>query len=110
MGGAIVGSSMVMDNTKWNSPYMIAGFQTFFTIFGAIICSAIFGNSAYRDYETNMHPLFFTKPIRPSSYYLGRFSGALILNIMIQLSVSIGLLFGFFNALFKTRGFLLFED
>ena len=95
MGGAIIGSSMVMDNTKWNSPYMIAGFQTFFTIFGAIVCSAIFGNSAYRDYETNMHPLFFTKPIRPSSYYLGRFSGALLLNIMIQLSVSIGLLFGF---------------
>ena len=95
MGGVLAGSSMVMDNTKWNSPYMIAGLQTFFTIFGSIICSALFGNAAYRDYETNMHPLFFTKPIKPSSYFLGRFSGALVLNIMIQMAVSIGLLIGF---------------
>ena len=95
MGGVLAGSSMVMDNTKWNSPYMIAGLQTFFTIFGSIICSALFGNAAYRDYETNMHPLFFTKPIKPSSYFLGRFSGALALNIMIQMAVSIGLLIGF---------------
>ena len=83
LGGVIVGMSGVMDNTNWNSPSIIAGFQTFFTIVGTIVCSAIFGNAAYRDFETNMHPLFFTKPIKPSSYYLGRFGGALILNILI---------------------------
>ena len=42
-----------------------------------------------------MHPLFFTKPINPSSYYLGRFGGALILNILIQVTVSLALLIGF---------------
>ena len=95
LGGAIVGASAVMDNTKWNAPYAIAGFQSFFTIVGTIICSAIFGNAAYRDFETNMHPLFFTKPIKPSSYYLGRFGGALVLNIMVQMTASIGLFIGF---------------
>ena len=95
LGGVIVGMSGVMDNTNWNSPSIIAGFQTFFTIVGTIVCSAIFGNAAYRDFETNMHPLFFTKPIKPSSYYLGRFGGALILNILIQATVSLALLIGF---------------
>ena len=95
LGGVIVGMSGVMDNTNWNSPSIIAGFQTFFTIVGTIVCSAIFGNAAYRDFETNMHPLFFTKPIKPSSYYLGRFGGALILNILIQVTVSLALLIGF---------------
>ena len=42
-----------------------------------------------------MHPLFFTKPIKPSSYYLGRFGGALVLNIMVQMTASIGLFIGF---------------
>ena len=74
LGGAIIGASAVMDNTKWNAPYAIAGFQSFFTIVGTIICSAIFGNAAYRDFETNMHPLFFTKPIKPSTYYIGTVS------------------------------------
>ena len=95
LGGAIVGASVVMDNTKWNAPSAIAGFQTFFTIFGTIICSAIFGNAAYRDFETNMHPMFFTKPIKPSSYYIGRFGGAFGLNIMVQMTASIGLFVGF---------------
>ena len=95
LGGVIVGMSGVMDNTNWNSPSIIAGFQTFFTIVGTIVCSAIFGNAAYRDFETNMHPLFFTKPIKPSSYYLGRFGGALVLNILIQATVSLALLIGF---------------
>ena len=95
LGGAIVGASAVMDNTKWNAPLAIAGFQTFFTIFGTIICSALFGNAAYRDFETNMHPLFFTKPIKPSSYYIGRFGGAFVLNIMVQMTASIGLFMGF---------------
>ena len=47
LGGAIIGASAVMDNTKWNAPYAIAGFQSFFTIVGTIICSAIFYNNFF---------------------------------------------------------------
>ena len=51
LGGAFTGVSAVMDNTKWNAPEAIAGFQASFTILGTVICAALFGNAAYRDYE-----------------------------------------------------------
>ena len=95
LGGAFTGASMVMDNTRWNAPEAIAGLQASFTILGTVLCAALFGNAAYRDFETKINPLFFTKPIKPSSYYLGRFSGALVLNIIIQAFFSIGLFIAF---------------
>ena len=95
LGGAFTGVSAVMDNTKWNAPEAIAGFQASFTILGTVICAALFGNAAYRDYENKIHPLIFTKPIRPYSYFLGRFSGALFLNISIHIFFSLGLFIAF---------------
>jgi len=63
LGGAFTGASMVMDNTRWNAPEAIAGLQASFTILGTVLCAALFGNAAYRDFETKINPLFFTKPI-----------------------------------------------
>ena len=97
LGGAFTGASIVIGNqgTNINSPLLIAELQTVFTIFGVLICAAIFGNAGYRDYETNMYPLFFTKPVKPSSYFFGRFAGAFTLSLFIQLGITFGLLIGF---------------
>ena len=95
LGGAFTGVSAVMDNTKWNAPEAIAGFQASFTILGTVICAALFGNAAYKDFENKMDPLIFTKPIRPHFYFLGRFSGALFLNICIHIFFSLGLFIAF---------------
>ena len=98
LGGAFTGASIVIGNqgTNINSPLLIAELQTIFTIFGVLICAAIFGNAGYRDYQTNMHPLFFTKPVTPSSYFFGRFSGAFVISMFIQLGIALGLAIGFF--------------
>ncbi len=98
LGGAFTGASIVIGNqgTNINSPLLIAELQTIFTIFGVLICAAIFGNAGYRDYQTNMHPLFFTKPVTSSSYFLGRFVGAYIISLFIQLGIALGLAIGFF--------------
>ena len=97
LGGAFTGASIVLGNqgTNINSPLLIAELQTVFTIFGVLICAAIFGNAGYRDYEVNMHPLLFTKPIKPSNYFFGRFTGAFILSLFVQLGITFGLLIGF---------------
>ena len=97
LGGAFTGASIVIGNqgTNVNSPLLIAELQTVFTIFGVLICAAIFGNAGYRDYETNMHPLIFTTPIKPASYYSGRFLGSFFLTIFIQLGITLGLAIGF---------------
>ena len=97
LGGAFTGASIVIGNqgTNINSPLLIAEFQTVFSIFGVLICAAIFGNAGYRDYEINMHPLFFTKPVEPSSYFLGRFVGSFTLSLFVQLGIVLGLVIGF---------------
>ena len=97
LGGAFTGASIVIGNqgTSINSPLLIAELQTVFSIFGVLIFAAIFGNAGYRDYETNMHPLFFTKPVEPSSYFLGRYAGAFSLSLFIQLGITLGLMIGF---------------
>ena len=97
LGGAFTGASIVIGNqgTNINSPLLIAELQTVFSIFGVLIFAAIFGNAGYRDYETNMHPLFFTKPVKPSSYFLGRYIGAFALSLFVQLGITLGLMIGF---------------
>ena len=97
LGGAFTGASMVIGNqgTNINSPLLIAELQTVFTIFGVLICAAIFGNAGYRDFQTNMHPLFFTRPINPRDFFIGRFFGSLIISLFIQLGITLGLIIGF---------------
>ena len=97
MGGAFDGADVVVggNNTNINSPLTITFIQIIIGIISSLICAAIFGNAAYKDFESNSFPLFFTKPISPTEYYLGRYFGAFIQMIIIQLGVSAGLFLGF---------------
>ena len=97
MGGAFDGANIVVggNNTNINSPLTIASIQIIIGIISSLICAAIFGNAAYKDFENNSFPLFFTKPISPTEYYFGRYIGAFIQMVIIQLGVSLGLFLGF---------------
>ena len=97
LGGAFTGASMGNQGTKINSPLMIAEFQVVFSLIGVLIFAALFGNAGYRDFETNMHPLFFTKPVRPSSFFIGRFIGSFTLSLFVQLGICFGLIIGFLS-------------
>ena len=97
LGGAFTGATIIIGNANnhLNAPLVIAQLQIIISLIGVLICAAIFGNSGYRDFEFNTHSLFFTKPIKPSDYFLGRFSSSFVLSIIIQCGFSLGLLFGF---------------
>ena len=97
LGGAFSNARIIVGNANnyLNAPLVIAMMQNIFGIIGVLIIAAIFGNAGYRDFEYNTHPLFFTKPITPFDYYLGRFAGAYILTILIQLGFTLGMIFGF---------------
>ena len=97
LGGAFTGARIVVGNANnnLNAPLVIAMLQNIFCIIGVLVCAAIFGNAGYRDFEFNTHPLFFTKPIKPFDYYIGRFTGAFVVSIFIQAGFSLGMLFGF---------------
>ena len=95
LGGAFTNARIIVGNANnnLNAPLVIAMIQNVFCIIGILVAAAIFGNSGYRDFEFNTHPLFFTKPIKPTHYYFGRFSGALVLTLIIQLGFTLGMLF-----------------
>jgi ABC-2 type transport system permease protein len=88
---AVAGSG---GNVYLNSPYVTAGLVVTVSLFGVIVTAALLGNSVYRDYETGIHPLFFTSPITRFSYLGGRFTGALLVNAITFLSIPLGLLLG----------------
>ena len=97
LGGAFTGARIVVGNANnnLNAPLVIGSIQTVFSIIGVLIFAAMFGNAGYRDFEFNTHPLFFTKPIKPFDYYIGRFLGAFVVSIFIQAGFTLGMLFGF---------------
>jgi hypothetical protein len=52
------------------------------------------GQAIYRDYESGMHPLVFTMPMRKADFLGGRFVGAFAVNLYIFTSFGLGLMAG----------------
>jgi ABC-2 type transport system permease protein len=89
LGGAI-------GNVHRNAPIVIIQFMVTMTILGMFVITAFVASSAYRDFELNSHPLFFSKPIKKSDYLIGRFAGSLAISVLVFLGPALGLLLGSF--------------
>ena len=88
---AVGGSS---GTVRVNSPYVLAVVTGAVSLFGVLVTAALLGNAVYRDYETGIHPLFFTTPMSKLAYLGGRFTGAMLVNAFIVFSLPLGLMFG----------------
>ncbi len=77
-----------------NSPLRVATLTGLMTLLTIPVTSAIVGNAVHRDFESRIHPLFFTTPVSPRAYLVGRYVGAVLVNLLILLSVPLGLLLG----------------
>src|SRR5690606_18580449 len=75
-----------------NAPRSLVAQVMMVSLFGIMVTAALLGNATYRDFETRIHPLFFTAPIRRVDYLGGRFVGALIANAVVFLSIPLGLI------------------
>ncbi|MBX9785393.1 MAG: ABC transporter permease [Chitinophagaceae bacterium] len=80
-----------------NSAFSVAGVllgtsSSIFSILVSVILISIMAVAIQKDYQYNMHPLFFTKPISKSGYFFGRFLG----SFTIAVFVFSGLLIGFY--------------
>lgn len=88
----ILGGATSDSNTTINSANAIAdilnGLNT--DLIGAIILITIMAPAVYKDFQYNMHPLIFTKPITKFGYMFGRFSAA----FLVALFVLTGTVFG----------------
>ncbi|WP_051292885.1 ABC transporter permease/M1 family aminopeptidase [Olivibacter sitiensis] len=98
VGMAIVGyfnTATTDTNTIANSTYavseMLVGFNdSILGLVNSVILVAIMATAIQKDYEYNTHPLFFTKPIKKSTYFFGRFLGAFTLALLVFFGQVIG--------------------
>jgi hypothetical protein len=95
IGGAIKGAQVGIGGAGGvvhsNSPYIIALVVIApMSFFGIITIAAISGNAVYRDFEAEIHPLFFTTPVSRVSYLGGRYVGSIIVNAIVLAGIPLG--------------------
>ena len=77
-----------------NSPYALNVIITFVAFFGLVITAAIAGQATYQDVDSNSTAFFYTAPITKFDYLMGRFLGALAVQVVIFSSVGLGVWLG----------------
>ena len=83
IGGAV-------GNVFKNSPHTLTNFVLILGLFGLLFAAAFFNNAALRDHNNRFNEIMFSLPIKKSGYFLGRFSGALVLSSIPLLGVFFG--------------------
>jgi ABC-type transport system involved in multi-copper enzyme maturation permease subunit len=73
-----------------NSPYAVTLLINLVALFGISVTAALAGHALYRDFETGAYPLFYTLPVSRRAFLGGRFTGMLVINLMIIASIGIG--------------------
>ncbi len=80
---------------EWNNAAInIAKIFTNFSIISVLFTMLIVGRAVAKDFEANIHDFFFTIPMSKFAYLGGRFSGALVANILIFAGVVLGYISG----------------
>jgi len=92
-GGAVANASVDFGTggkVLVNSPYALNVIITFCTFFGLVVTAALAGQATYQDVDSNSTPFFYTSPISTFDYLMGRFLGALAVQVVIFSSVGLG--------------------
>ena len=80
--------------TAINAPYVIMEMLGNTSVFSAILVTAFVATAVTRDFELGTDGLFFSKPIRPRDYLLGRFLGAVSVSLVVMVGAAGGLMLG----------------
>ena len=73
-----------------NSPRPLANLIGVMSILCVPITSALAGRAVHRDFETRIHPLFFTTPVGKTAYLGGRYLGTVIVNLLVFAAIPLG--------------------
>jgi ABC-2 type transport system permease protein len=88
----LLGTATSDSNATINSANAIAGILNGLNtdLIGAIILITIIAPAVYKDFQYNMHPLLFTKPITKAGYMFGRFSAAFLIALFVMSGSIVG--------------------
>lgn len=95
-GGVLEGVTATASDTGFqNSPAAITQWITgLMGSFGIFLIPSLMGSAAYRDFQYNIHSLFFTTQITKPGYILGRFFGSMVVAFLVFTAIAIGLWLG----------------
>lgn len=92
--GAVSSDNVVIGGTvgniKKNAPFVLTTFVSVLSIFGLLFAAAFFNSAALRDFQNQFHEILFSTPLKKSSFFFGRFLGALILSTLPFLGIYLG--------------------
>ena len=88
-------------NVIGNSAYAISGLlaglnDNILGLVNSVILVAVMATAIQKDYEYNIHPFFFTKPITKAGYFFGRFFAAFLVAVFVFSGQLIGYWIGSF--------------
>lgn len=86
-------SNIILNSAMAVAGVLLGTSSSIFSLLVSVVLIATMATSIQRDYQYNMHPLFFTKPISRADYFFARFTGSLMMAIF----VFTGLLLGYYT-------------
>ena len=95
-GGAIPGAIVSFGSGKvWiNSPYAAAQTVAFLGMVALTVIASVMGRAVQQDFEYRTEYFFFAAPIRKWEYLGGRFTGAIVVLLVILSSIALGSVLG----------------
>ena len=81
-------------NVLRNAPNVITVYTTIMTIFCLLMAAAFYNNAALRDFNNEFNEILFSTPLKKSSYFFGKFCGALLLSTIPLIGVFLGTIMG----------------
>lgn len=91
---ATADSNIVMNSALSVSNLLVGLNDNILGLVNGVILVALMATAIQKDYEYNIHSLFFTKPISKPAYFFGRFGGAFILGLFVFSAQVTGYYFG----------------
>lgn len=83
-------------NVNRNAPYVILTFLDVFSTLGLFVAVALIAQPLLRDFELGTEELFFSKPLRKSSYLWGRFAAGSLMSLIVMAITALGMILGSF--------------
>lgn len=83
-------------NVHRNAPYVILTFLNVFTTLGMFVAVALVAQPLLRDFELGTEELFFSTPMRKSSYLWGRFAAGTLVALVVLVITAAAMIAGSF--------------
>jgi ABC-2 type transport system permease protein len=81
-------------NVLVNGPHSIAITQMILSLFAMFLVANFIGNTAIRDWTSQMDGILFSTPLKPLAYLWGRFAGSFLVVAVVFISVPLAIWLG----------------